>query len=228
MQDFDTTSTQSLIDRYYEEEKAQREIEQTLAALTMRLDANDLAMLNVIARRFRKTRDEVAQEVLSNALIDLFARLDAGERKLIARDADDAARKLADEIAEENGVANVEVKAGVWANHDRQITKLERKKAKMLEQQQAAQKAAAKAPVTQEDDSSDYDDSDDADDDNSYDTDISADSTDSELQQSEQAANSESDEMTATDEQAEDDSAAAPEESSTEHKEDAKVSMFGS
>ena len=37
MQDFDTTSTQSLIDRYYEEEKAQREIEQTLAALTMRL-----------------------------------------------------------------------------------------------------------------------------------------------------------------------------------------------
>ena len=48
MQDFDTTSTQSLIDRYYEEEKAQREIEQTLAALTMRLDANDLAMLNVM------------------------------------------------------------------------------------------------------------------------------------------------------------------------------------
>ena len=77
-------------------------------------------------------------------------------------------------------------------------------------------------------DSSDYDDSDDADDDNSYDTDISTDSTDSELQQSEQAENSESDEMTAADDQAEDDSAAAPEESATEHKEDAKVSMFGS
>ena len=150
MQDFDTTSTQSLIDRYYEEEKAQREIEQTLAALTMRLDANDLAMLDVIARRFRKTRDEVAQEVLSNALIDLFARLEAGERKLIARDADDAARALADEIAEENGVANVDVKTGVWANHDRQITKLERKKAKMQEQQASeAKKAQARSGATE-------------------------------------------------------------------------------
>lgn len=131
MQDIDTTSTQSLIDRYYQEEKAQREKEMTQAALTVRLDANDLAMLNVIARRFRKTRDEVAQEVLSNALVDLFARLDAGERKLLARDADEAARSIADEIAEENGVRNVEIKTGVWANHDRQITKLERKKARL-------------------------------------------------------------------------------------------------
>lgn len=130
MQDIDTTSTQALIDRYYQEEKAQREKEMTLAALTVRLDANDLAMLNVIARRFRKTRDEVAQEVLSNALVDLFARLDAGERKLLARDADEAARSIADEIAEENAVRNVEIKTGVWANHDRQITKLERKKAR--------------------------------------------------------------------------------------------------
>lgn len=133
MQDIDTTSTQSLVDRYYEEEKAKREREQTLAAFTMRMDANDLAMLNVIARRFRKNRDEIAQEVLSNALIDLFARLDSGERKLLARDADDAARSLADEIAEENGVQNIEIKTGVWANHDRQITKIERKKAKMQE-----------------------------------------------------------------------------------------------
>ncbi len=133
MQDIDTTSTQSLVDRYYEEEKAKREREQTLAAFTMRLDANDLAMLNVIARRFRKNRDEIAQEVLSNALIDLFARLDAGERKLLARDADEAARSLANEIAEENGIHSVEIKTGVWANHDRQITKIERKKAKMQE-----------------------------------------------------------------------------------------------
>ncbi len=137
MQEFDTTSTQSLIDRYYQEEKAQREKEMTLAALTVRLDANDLAMLNVIARRFRKTRDEVAQEVLSNALVDLFARIDGGERKLMARDADDAARAIADEIAEENGVRSVDIKTGVWANHDRQITKLERKKQKQPVQDQS-------------------------------------------------------------------------------------------
>ena len=104
MQDIDTTSTQSLIDRYYEEEKAQRELEQTLASFTMRVDANDLAMLNMIARRFRKTREEVAQEVLSNALIDLFARVEAGERKLMARDADDAARSVANEIAGKPGL----------------------------------------------------------------------------------------------------------------------------
>ena len=149
MQDIDTTSTQSLIDRYYEEEKAQRELEQTLASFTMRVDANDLAMLNMIARRFRKTREEVAQEVLSNALIDLFARVEAGERKLMARDADDAARSVANEIAEENGLPGIDFKPGYWANNDRQITKIERKKAKLAEQ------AEKEEPVGMDDDADD-------------------------------------------------------------------------
>lgn len=149
MQDIDTTSTQSLIDRYYEEEKAQRELEQTLASFTMRVDANDLAMLNMIARRFRKTREEVAQEVLSNALIDLFARVEAGERKLMARDADDAARSVANEIAEENGLPGIDFKPGYWANNDRQITKIERKKAKLAEQ------AEKEEPIAMNDDADD-------------------------------------------------------------------------
>ena len=149
MQDIDTTSTQSLIDRYYEEEKAQRELEQTLASFTMRVDANDLAMLNMIARRFRKTREEVAQEVLSNALIDLFARVEAGERKLMARDADDAARSVANEIAEENGLPGIDFKPGYWANNDRQITKIERKKAKLAEQ------AEKEEPIAMDDDADD-------------------------------------------------------------------------
>src|SRR5690554_8073545 len=106
MQDFETTSTQSLMDRYYEDEKAQQERELTMATLNVRLDANDLAMLNIISRRFRKTRDDVAQELLASALIDLFSRLETTERKLLARDADEAARSLANEIAEENGVRN--------------------------------------------------------------------------------------------------------------------------
>lgn len=135
MQDFETTSTQSLMDRYYEEEKAQQERELTLAALNVRLDANDLAMLNIISKRFRKTRDDVAQELLANALIDLFSRLETTERKLLARDADEAARSLANEIAEENGVRDLEIKTGVWANHERQFTKLERKKAKLTTQE---------------------------------------------------------------------------------------------
>lgn len=130
MQDFDTSSTQSLIDRYYQEEKALREREQSLATLNVHLDANDLAMLNVIAKRFRKTRLEIAQEVLASALIDLFARIEPSERKLLARDADDSARAIANEIAEENGIKTLDIKQGVWANHDRSITKLERKKTK--------------------------------------------------------------------------------------------------
>jgi hypothetical protein len=144
MQDIDTTSTQSLVDRYYEEEKAKREREQTLAAFTMRMDANDLAMLNVIARRFRKNRDEIAQEVLSNALIDLFARLDAGERKLLARDADEATRQLAEEIAEENGVTDVDIKQGQWTTHEKSIVKLERKRAREQEKQQELLASAQK------------------------------------------------------------------------------------
>ncbi len=135
MQDFETTSTQSLMDRYYEEEKAQQERELTMAALNVRLDANDLAMLNIISKRFRKTRDDVAQELLANALIDLFSRLETTERKLLARDADEAARSLANEIAEENGVRNLDIKTGVWANHERQFIKLERKRAKLAEQE---------------------------------------------------------------------------------------------
>lgn len=153
MKDIDTTSTQSLIDRYYQEEKAQREKEQTLASITTRLDASDLAMLSIISKRFRKTREEVAQEVLSSALIDLYARIDPSERKLMARDADELAKSVADEIAEENGVHSIEFKGGAWANHDRQITKAERKKAKQEEearkQAEAAQSVVNTAPQTE-------------------------------------------------------------------------------
>ena len=146
MQDIDLTSTQSLIDRYYQEEQAKREKEQALAALTVRMDANDLSMLSIIAKRFQKNRDEIAQEVLSNALVDIFSRLDASERKLLARDADDSAKAIAHEIAEENGVHSIEFKAGVWAGHDRNITKLERKKAKQAAESQAI---AEQQPVEQ-------------------------------------------------------------------------------
>ena len=139
MQNSNLTSTQSLMDRYYEEEKAQQERELTLAALNVYLDANDLAMLNIISKRFRKTRDDVAQELLSSALIDLFSRLEAGERKLLARDADDAARSIAQDIAEDNGVRELEIKTGVWAAHERNFTKLERKLAKLAAQEEAEQ-----------------------------------------------------------------------------------------
>lgn len=158
----DIPQTHSLIDRYYEEERSQREKEQSLAELSLKLDANDLAMLGMIARRFRKTRDDVAQEVLSSALVDLFSRIDASERKLMARDADESARSIADSIAEENGVRDVEFRSGYWAQQDRAIAKIEKQREKAMKQAEklaeqeklAAQKAsaaAAKAPVSAED-----------------------------------------------------------------------------
>src|SRR5690606_1866696 len=76
-----TTFTQSLLDRYIDEEKALQERQQSLAALTVHLDANDLAMLNTISKRFNKNRAEVAEELLANALIDIFTRFESGERK---------------------------------------------------------------------------------------------------------------------------------------------------
>lgn len=143
MQELEMSSTQSLIDRYYQEEKEQRERELSLASLAIRLDASDLAMLNMIAHRFRKTRDQVAQEVLSNALVDLFSRLEPGERKLLARDADEATRAIAHEIAEENGIRPNDVKTGVWTNHDRHFTKLERKKSKVTDTEQHEENVAS-------------------------------------------------------------------------------------
>ena len=168
----ETTQTHALIGKYYEEEREQREKELSLAELKLRLDANDLAMLGMIARRFRKGRDDVAQEVLSSALLDLFSCIDAAERKLMARDADDAAKSIADSIAEENGVRDVEFRTGYWAQQDRQIAKIEKQREKAAKQAekeaamtnkqetpkpQAEAPAPAAAPETAAEDSSNED-----------------------------------------------------------------------
>lgn len=140
------TNTQALIDRYYTEEKAKKEQALTRAELNLQLDANDLAMLSTIAKRFGKSRVELAKDVLSHALIDLLTQIESGERKIIARDADDMALSMATEIAEENGLKDIEHKPNVWAGHDRTITRAEKKRAKALED---AKKAEKKKPATE-------------------------------------------------------------------------------
>jgi hypothetical protein len=144
MSDLETPRTHSLMDRYYEEEREQREREMSLAELSLKLDANDLAFLSMIARRFRKGREDVAQEVLSNALLDLFARIEPSERKLMARDADESAKNNAESIAEENGVRDVEFRSGYWAQQERQITKLEKQREKA---EKEAEKVTSKNTV---------------------------------------------------------------------------------
>lgn len=151
----ETTRTQSLIDRYYEEERELKQKELSLAEQAVHLDANDLALLSTIAQRFHKSRGEVAQEILSNALLDLFARIDGGERKLLARDADETAKNMAESIAEENNLNDIDFKSGFWALQDRQITKLEKQQAKAQSNQvqksanSELPKAASVAPETE-------------------------------------------------------------------------------
>jgi len=140
------TNTQALIDRYYTEEKAKKEQALTRAELNLQLDANDLAMLSTIAKRFGKSRVELAKDVLSHALIDILTQIEPGERKIIARDADDMALSMATEIAEENGLKDIDHKPNVWAGHDRTITRAEKKRAKALEE---AKKAEQQKPANE-------------------------------------------------------------------------------
>jgi hypothetical protein len=145
MQAPELTNTQALIDRYYTEEKAKKEQALTRATLNLQLDANDLAMLSTIAKRFGKSRDELAKDVLSNALIDLLTQLEPGERKLIARDADEMGTSMSREIAEENGLKDVEHKPNIWTGHERNIARAEKKRAKELEEARKAEKQAQRS-----------------------------------------------------------------------------------
>jgi len=145
MQAPELTNTQALIDRYYTEEKAKKAQALTRASLNLQLDANDLAMLSTIAKRFGKSRDDLAKDVLSHALIDLLTQLEPGERKLIARDADEMGNSMAREIAEENGIKDIEHKPNVWSGHERTIAKAEKKRAKELEDARKVSKAEQKS-----------------------------------------------------------------------------------
>jgi hypothetical protein len=140
MQAPELTNTQTLINRYYTEEKTKKAQALTRASLNLQLDANDLAMLNTIAKRFGKSRDDLAKDVLSHALIDLLTQLEPGERKIIARDADEMGTSMSREIAEENGLKDVEHKPNVWTGHERNIAKIEKKHARELEEARKAEK----------------------------------------------------------------------------------------
>lgn len=128
------TRTQSLIDRYFSEEEALKARQLSMATLDLKLEAAELAMLTTIAKRFNKSRTELAQEVITQALVDLIARMPVAERKLLARDADEMSNKLAFEIAEENGLTAPTGKSTMWSNHEKQIVKDEKRLAKMVEE----------------------------------------------------------------------------------------------
>lgn len=126
----ETPSTKALIDRYYQEERDQQLRDQTLADMTLKIESNDLALLTILSKRFSKSREEVLKDLTSSALADLFTAIDANERKVLARDADEQARSIADAIAEDNGLPEIGSKPNHWAQLDKTIVRLEKKKVK--------------------------------------------------------------------------------------------------
>jgi len=136
MQDLEPTRTQSLIDRYFSEEEERKNRQLSMATLNVMVEAPELAMLTTLAKRFNKTRTELAQDIISQALVDMLARMPTGERKLLARDADEMANSLAMEIAEENSIPAPSGKTSVWTGHEKAILKEERRIAKLMEEKQ--------------------------------------------------------------------------------------------
>jgi hypothetical protein len=151
MLDNDLNGTQSLVNKYYQEEQQRAIREKSLAEIRVMLPVSDLAMLNMIARRFNKGRDDLSSDVMASALMDIFNRLESTERKLLARDADENARQLANDIAEENGIDEVDSRPGFWANQEKLITKEEKRRARELEKQQRQVTGQAEVDDTEED-----------------------------------------------------------------------------
>lgn len=146
MSNHDTPSTQALIERYYQEERDQKLREQTLADINLKVESTDLALLTVLSKRFNKSREEVLKDLTASALNDLFSAIDANERKLLARDADDQARSIAEAIAEDNGLKEIESKPNFWAQIDKTLVRQEKKRLKELQQQASQSSQSSSMP----------------------------------------------------------------------------------
>lgn len=148
-----TLNTHALINRYYAEEREQQLLQRSLAELSVKMEANDLALVSCLAKRFSKSHEEIVRDVVSSALMDLFTGLVTGERKLLAREADDQAKTTANAIAEDNNLSEVEIKANYWTQADKAIVRQEKKRLKEATKEQAESSATdeSKSPsVTEE------------------------------------------------------------------------------
>ena len=131
-----TNRAQELIKAFYEEEAARKESEITFSDFTVRLNSADIAMLEVIAKRFGKSADRIASEALSAAIYSMVEALEASERKNLAKDADELDESLAKKAAKSNGKPDYNEKSVTWVMNDRAITREENKRKKELEKQE--------------------------------------------------------------------------------------------
>lgn len=121
------SNTQSLIEQFYQEEQKRMADEASFTPLDLSISAADMAMLSTIARRFGKDKSLFARDALSQALVDMFSALEPAERKMLAKEADELANSISAEIAEEQGLNNIDVLGNNWVAQDKACVKAERK-----------------------------------------------------------------------------------------------------
>ena len=143
------SKAQSIIEQFYQEEQARLSDEATFSPLDMSISSADMALISTIAKRFNKDRSLLAREALSQALLDMFSALDPVERKMLAKESDELASSIAAEIAEDQGLSNLEVSGANWVAQDKNCVKAERKAEKEREKAKPQQIAQQQSPETQ-------------------------------------------------------------------------------
>ena len=133
------SKAQTLIEQFYQEEIERKQQEATFTPLDITVSSSDMAVISTISKRFNKDKNLLVREALSQALLDMFSALEPVERKMLAKDADELAKSIAEEIAEEQGLDSLEVSGTNWVQQDKNCIKEERK----AEKEKAAQQANA-------------------------------------------------------------------------------------
>ncbi len=134
---------QELIKTYYEEEALRRETEITFSDYSVRLNTSDIAMLEVIAKRFGKSADRIASEAVSAAIYSMVEALEPSERKNMSKEADELNETLAKKAARANGNPDFDEKSVTWVMNDRAITREENKRKKEKEDNAPAANSSA-------------------------------------------------------------------------------------
>jgi hypothetical protein len=134
------SKAQTLIEQFYQEEIARKTEEATFTPLEITVSSADMALISTISKRFNKDKSLLVREAVSQALLDMFSALEPIERKILAKDADELAKGIAAEIAEDQGIPSLEVSGTNWIQQDKNCVKEDRKadKEKAMQQAQAA------------------------------------------------------------------------------------------
>ncbi|MFQ3281108.1 hypothetical protein [Reinekea sp.] len=144
-----TNRAQELIKNFYEEEALRKESEVTFADLSIRLNSSDIAMLEIISKRFGRTSDRVAADALSAAIYSMVEALETTERKQLAKEADEFNESLSKKAAKSNGMADYDEKSVTWTMNDRAITRDENKRKKEQEEAQPTSQPAIATPSSE-------------------------------------------------------------------------------